>query len=88
MTNTRTMDENYNMHLIREADDVFAVIPVLILLLLTPWPMAMLIASTIGLAALFVVFRGGQLRGALRTALISFAAAAAIAILISLGRNH
>ena len=76
------------MHLIKKADDVFAVIPVLILLLLTPWPMAMLIASAIGLAALFVVFRGRQLRGALLTALVSFMAAAAIAILIWLGRSH
>ena len=76
------------MHLIKKADDVFAVIPVLILLLLTPWPMAMLIASAIGLAALFVVFRGRQLRGALLTAVVSFAVAAAIAIVISLGRSH
>jgi len=76
------------MHLIKKADDVFAVIPVLILLLLTPWPMAMLIASAIGLAALFVVFRGGQLRGALLTAVVSFAVAAAIAIVISLGRSR
>ncbi len=76
------------MHLIKKADDVFAVIPVLILLLLTPWPMAMLIASAIGLAALFVVFRGRQLRGALLTAVVSFAVAAAIAIFISLGRSH
>ncbi len=76
------------MHLIKKADDVFAVIPVLILLLLTPWPLAMLIASAIGLAALFVVFRGRQLRGALLTAVVSFAVAAAIAIVISLGRSH
>ena len=76
------------MNISKNADDVFAVIPVLILLVLTPWPLAMMIASAMGLAALFVVFRGRQLRGALRTALISFAAAAAIAILISLGRTH
>ena len=76
------------MHLIKKADDVFAVIPVLILLLLTPWPMAMMIASAIGLAALFAVFRGRQLRGALLTAVISFAVAAAIAIIISLVRSH
>jgi hypothetical protein len=76
------------MHLIKKADDVFAVIPVLILLLLTPWPMAMMIASAIGLAALFVLFRGRQLQGALLTAVVSFAVAAAIAIVISLGRSH
>ena len=76
------------MHVSKNADDVFAVIPVLILLLLTPWPLAMMIISAIGLAALFVVFTGRQLRGALLTALISFAVAAAIAIVISLGRNH
>ena len=76
------------MNISKNADDVFAVIPVFILLLLTPWPLAMMIASAMGLAALFVVLRGRQLRGALRTALISFAAAAAIAILISLGRSH
>jgi ABC-type sulfate transport system permease component len=76
------------MHISKNADDVFAVIPVLILLVLTPWPLAMMIASAIGLAALFAVFRGRQLRGALLTALISFTAAAAIAILIWLGRSH
>jgi len=76
------------MHLTKKVEDVFAVIPVLILLLLTPWPMAMMVASAIGLAALFVVFSGRQLRGALLTAVVSFAAAAAIAILISLGRSH
>jgi len=76
------------MHLIKKADDVFAVIPVLILLLLTPWPMAMMIASAIGLAALFVVFRGRQLRGALLTAVVSFAVAAAIALIILLGRSN
>ena len=53
------------MHLIKKADDVFAVIPVLILLLLTPWPLAMMIASAIGLAALFVVFRGSPASGRL-----------------------
>ena len=73
------------MHLSKNTEDVFAVIPVLILLLLTPWPMAVMIISAIGLAALFVVFTGRQLRGALLTALISFAVAAAIAIVLSLG---
>jgi len=76
------------MHLIKKADDVFAVIPVLILLLLTPWPMAMIMASAIGLAALFVVFRGRQLPGALLTAVVSFAVAAAIALIILLGRSN
>jgi len=76
------------MHISKNAEDVFAVIPVLILLLLTPWPMAMMVASAIGLAAMFVVLRGRQLRGALLTALISFAVAAAIAIIVSLGRSH
>ena len=75
------------MHLIKKADHVFAVIPVLILLLLTPWPMAMTIASAIGLAALFVLFRGCQLRGALLTAVVSFAIAAPIAIVIFLDRS-
>jgi hypothetical protein len=72
----------------KNADDVFAVIPVFILLFLTPWPLAMMVASAIGFAALFVVFRGRQLRGALLTAVVSFAVAAAIAIIISLGRSH
>ena len=63
-------------------------IPVLILLVLTPWPLAMMIASAIGLASLFAVFRGRELRGALLTAVVSLIAAAAIAILISLGRTH
>jgi len=76
------------MHISKNAEDVFAVIPVLILLLLTPWPMAMMIASVIGLTALFVVLRGGQLRGAMLTSVVSFAIAAAIAIVISLGRSH
>ena len=76
------------MHIMKNAEDAFPVIPVLILLLLTPWPMAMTIASAIGLAALFVVFRGRQLRGALLTAVVSFAVAAAIAIVITLARSH
>ena len=76
------------MQIMKNADEVFAVLPVLILLLLTPWPLAMMIASGIGLAALFVVSRGRQLRGALLTALVSFTAAAAIAILVWLGRSH
>jgi len=37
---------------------------------------------------LFVVFRGRQLRGALLTAVVSFAVAAAIAIVITLARSH
>ena len=72
----------------KNADDVFPVIPVLILLVLTPWPLAMMIASAIGLASLFAVFRGRELRGALLMAVVSLVAAAAIAILISLGRTH
>jgi len=76
------------MHIMKNADEVFSVIPVLILLVLTPWPLAMMIASAIGLASLFAVFRGRELRGALLTAVVSLIAAAAIAILISLGRTH
>ncbi len=76
------------MHMMENADDAIPVIPVLILLLLTPWPLAMIMASAIGLAGLFVVFRGGQLRGALLTAVVSFAVAAAIAIVITLARCH
>jgi hypothetical protein len=76
------------MHLTKNADAVFAVIPVLILLVLTPWPMAMMIASAIGLASLFAVFRGRELRGALLMAVVSLAAAAAIVILISLRPTH
>jgi ABC-type sulfate transport system permease component len=72
----------------KNADEVFSVILVLILLVLTPWPLAMMIASAIGLASLFAVFRGRELRGALLTAVVSLIAAAAIAILISLGRTH
>jgi hypothetical protein len=37
---------------------------------------------------LFAVFRGRELRGALLMAVVSLAAAAAIAILISRGRTH
>ncbi len=76
------------MHITKQADDAIPVIPVLILLLLTPWPLAMITASAIGLAALFVVFRGRRLQGTLLMALVSFAVAAAIAILIWLGRSH
>jgi len=76
------------MHIMKNADEVFSVILVLILLVLTPWPLAMMIASAIGLASLFAVFRGRELRGALLTAVVSLIAAAAIAILISLGRTH
>jgi len=76
------------MHIMKNAEDAIPVIPVLILLLLTPWPMAMMMASAIGLAALFVVFRGRQLRGSLLTAVVSFTVAAAIAIVVMLGRSH
>jgi hypothetical protein len=76
------------MHIMKNADEVFPVIPVLILLVLTPWPLAMMIASAIGLAALVAVLKGRQLPGAVLTAVVSFAVAAAIAIVLALSRTH
>jgi len=62
------------MHLIKKADDVFAVIPVLILLLLTPWPMAMMIASAIGLVAGWVMLGSrATFRSQLLASMVGFA---------------
>ncbi|PYK96991.1 MAG: hypothetical protein DME19_17815 [Verrucomicrobia bacterium] len=72
----------------KNADGIFAVIAVCILLLLTPWPTAMMIASAIGLVAWFVVYRGRRRSGALLAPVVGFAVAAAIAIVISLSRSH
>jgi len=60
-----------------------------VLLLLTPWPTAMLVVSAIGLVAGLVVFRSRTtFRSKLWASMVGFAVAAAIAMVSSLSRSH
>jgi hypothetical protein len=72
------------------ARDVFsAAVVIIVLLLLTPWPTAMMVVSAIGLVAGLVLWRRrATLRSKLLTSMVAFAVAAAIAIVLSLSRSH
>jgi hypothetical protein len=88
VAHSETTNREQSMNTLKNADEVFGVMAVSILLLLTPWPMAMMVASAFGLVAWLVMLRGHKLRGGLLVAAISVAVAVAVAIAIALGRSH
>ena len=83
-----TTNREPSMNTLKNADEVFGVMAASILLLLTPSPMAMMVASAFGLVAWLVMLRGHNLRGGLLVAAISLAVAVAVAIAMALGRSH
>jgi uncharacterized membrane protein YjjP (DUF1212 family) len=76
------------MNITKNVDHGFAAIAVCILLLLTPWPAAMLIASAIGLVGWLLVYRGRKRSQGLLVALVAFVVAAALAVFIWSNRGH
>lgn len=75
----------------KKADEIFSAVVVIVLLLILPlWgAMAMMVGSAIGLVAFLVWFRGRiSFRFGLLLALIAFAVAAGIALMLLFGRGH